>query len=251
MTLGLAAELEAARLDPLFLASKVNAARYLQDLGRTAEGLSIIDQALSLEPDSPLALQQKTVMLADLGRTEEAAALLERLRPHVQEKRLPVFFFFLAQHAVLRGRGTADTADAALANILRTSVDSASASSGDLLFVQQEVIPVLARYGMSERALNILARSASAGAVPPYDWLLLNPHLGPLRSDRRFKDVVTKARAQFDEMMQILMAARQRSELPGYLEPALSDLTRQLRLRVVLDQTACQTAAGAILSHRG
>ena len=136
------------------------------------------------------------------------------------------FFFFLSQHAVLRGRGTADAADAALANILRTSVDSASASSGDLLFVQQEVIPVLARYGMSERALNILARSASAGAVPPYDWLLLNPHLGPLRSDSRFKDVVTKARAQFDEMMQILMAARQRSELPGYLErrcPILRD----------------------------
>jgi len=230
-TLGLAAELEAARLDPLFLISKVNAAGYLQYLGRAAEGLPLIDQALSLEPDSPLALQQKTVMLVDLGETEEAAALLERLQPHVQEKRLPVFFFILAQHAVLRSRGPADAADAALANILRTSVDSATASFGDLLFVQQEVVPVLARHGMSERALKILAHSASVGAVPPYDWLLLNPHLGPLRSDSRFKDVVTKARAQSDEMMQILRAAQQRRELPGYLESALSDLTKQLRLK--------------------
>ncbi len=53
LTLGLAAELEAARLDPLFLMSKVNAAGYLEYLGRTAEGLPLIDQALSLEPDSP------------------------------------------------------------------------------------------------------------------------------------------------------------------------------------------------------
>ncbi|MCA1562811.1 MAG: hypothetical protein LC804_21925, partial [Acidobacteria bacterium] len=231
VTLGLAAELEAQRLDPLFLISKVNAAGYLQDLGRTSEGLPLIDEALTLEPDSPVAIQQKAVMLADLGRTAEATALLERLRPHVAQKRLPVLFFLLTQHAVLRSRGAADAADAALADIRRGSVDSATASSGDLLFVQQYVVPVLARHGMLERALEILARCASAGAIPPYDWLLLNPHLEPLRSDGRFQNVMTKARVQFDQMIEILTAARERQELPAYLEAPLSDLMRQLPLK--------------------
>ncbi len=72
-------------------------------------------------------------------------------------------------------------------------------------------------------------RTVKEGAIPPYDWLLLNPDLAPLRSDGRFLEVVTKARVQFEEMLAVLNEARARGEFPKYLEGPLADLIAKLR----------------------
>ncbi len=226
--LGLAAQRESLRLDPLSVIARVNGASFLASMGRTTDGLALLEEALSLEPDSPMALQQKTISLADVGRTSEAGALLARLRAYVDEDRLPELFFLLTRHSVTRAVGRNKEADDTLAKVMTEYVDPASSTSGDLAFVQQEVVPRLVRHGQREVALEVLRRTVRPGAIPAYDWLIMNPDLKALRQDSRFREIAMKAKAQFDEMLQILDEARSRGEMPDYLEQPLTELRRKV-----------------------
>jgi len=106
---------------------------------------------------------------------------------------------------------------------------ASSTSRGALLNLIVDSVPVLARFGKTEAALEVLRESVAAGTVPPYDWLLLNPHLAVLRSDARFRAVLESAKRQFDEMLAGLEEARGRGELPAYLAASLPELKRRVR----------------------
>ena len=90
-SLVLEAERQALRLDPLYLYPKINAAGFLYTLGRSAEGLPLINEALSIEPDFPYGVWRSTLVLADLGRAAEAGQNLERIKGYVAQDRLPPF----------------------------------------------------------------------------------------------------------------------------------------------------------------
>ena len=70
--LALESERQALRLDLLYLYPKVNVASFLYNLGRSAEGLPLIDEAFRIEPDFPYGVWRSTLVLADLGRAVEA-----------------------------------------------------------------------------------------------------------------------------------------------------------------------------------
>ena len=237
LDLGIAASLEARRLDPLFLYPKLNTAESLRNLGRPAEALAFVDEALRLEPDSSFGLQLKTLILVDLGRLDEATATLRRVEPFVRDKRMPALFFWTAQHAAARAGVENKTADAALDRIM-AALNDPQTSTHDLDYVQADVVPILSRNDRTERAVQILMRATQGGSMQPYDWFLLNPHLETLRTDKRFRTIMAKADAQFKELLDVLNQARVRGEFPEYLEQPLAELLTKLKAAVARQRSS-------------
>ncbi|MGH6803830.1 MAG: protein kinase domain-containing protein [Methyloceanibacter sp.] len=228
--LQLATNVEARRLDPLYLPPLFNAANALENLGRSAEGVPLIDEGLRIEPDMPFGLWEKAMLLVNLGRLGEAAELVKRLEKPTAENRFPTFLFACAQQALALEQGDTKAAEAALGQILK-AVNDPRTSSLDLGWISQAAVPFLARHGKTDTAFQILNRTLDAGFVPYYDSLMLDPRLAPLRADARFHKIQARARAQFDEVLKTLEQARDRGELPPYLEAALAGLVKKLGIR--------------------
>ncbi len=228
--LNVAVNLEARRLDPLYLNPPLNVAMNLRHLGRSAEGLPLADEVLRIEPDLPNGLWEKAMLLINLGRLDEAADLVKRLEKLTAENRVPAAELIRTQYAFALERGDTKTAEAALSEILKT-VNNPRTLSLDLEWISGEVVPFLARHGKTEVAFQILTRALEADVPLPYDWLVLDPLLEPLRADARFQKILTRSRAQFDETLKLLEQARGRGELPPYLETALANLVNKLGIR--------------------
>ncbi len=222
-TLSIEANLEAKRLEPLFQGTYLNISLYLRYLGRIAEAAIAMAEALRVEPESPTAHYGQALLQVDRGRVEEATALLKRVEAHGRENRLPVLLVHIVRHAVALERGETAAAETALAEIRRTVADPRT-SIYDVQWVYIDVVSFLARRGKNETALALLVLCAKAGAIPAYDWLVLNPYLKALQSDPRFKDVAAKSRLQFDEMLRIVNEARASGGMPPYLEQPLKVL---------------------------
>ncbi|HET9531875.1 MAG TPA: protein kinase, partial [Blastocatellia bacterium] len=86
--LALEAFCEASRRDPLFLSGPLAASGILSIQGKTKEGLSLIEQVLSLEPDMPVAFMMKAFLLLSDRRLNEAERLIEQLEKMVIEHRM-------------------------------------------------------------------------------------------------------------------------------------------------------------------
>src|SRR5262249_40527584 len=85
--LSLAAMQEAVRLDPLYLYPSINAAEMLLLLNRSEESLAHVENVLRIEPNMPQALVRKGLVLIDLGRSADLAALIATLQRQVAEGR--------------------------------------------------------------------------------------------------------------------------------------------------------------------
>jgi len=218
---------EASRLDPLQLNSNLAAAGGLALLGRTSEGYPLVDDVLKIEPDILVGQLVKSFLLLSDRRLDEASAVLKRLEPHVAAGRLHPGWYAFAQDwlAYERGVKAGDTksADAALGRLVKLAQ-----GKGDH-FPQWEtltlhVVLLLARHGQNDAALETLNARLDAGLVEPYDLLMQNPDLEPLRRDPRFQKIAARSRVKFEELMVILQEARERGECPGYLEKPLLEL---------------------------
>jgi serine/threonine protein kinase/tetratricopeptide (TPR) repeat protein len=226
----LAANIEARRLDPLYLYPPLNAALSLRHLGRSAEGLPLADEALRIEPDMPNGLWEKAMLLVNLGRLDEAADYVKRLEKLAAENRSSAAELIRTQYALALERGDTKTAEARLSEILKT-VNDPRTLSVDLEWISGEVVPFLARHGKIEVAFQILNRALEADVPLAYDWLMLDPLLKPLRSDARFQKILSRSRARFDETLKLLEQAQGRGELPPYLEAALANLVKKLGIK--------------------
>jgi tetratricopeptide (TPR) repeat protein len=177
--------LVAARaLGPLFLYPILNLAGNARYLGDPSGALALLDQALDLvEPDAPAALYHRIHALTDLARLDEASVRLEELRLHAKEGRLPAFLLRTTEHAVARARGDTAEADAVLAAIME-GLSHPDVSKQELGFIRFDVVPVLARSGQVEAALDILRRVTQGGSLAPYDWFLARPDLSVCAATR-------------------------------------------------------------------
>jgi len=234
VSVALATDLESHRLDPLYLYPMSNAAEGLHFLGRSAEALPLVEEALRIEPDFPVGLLRKTLIRTALSRNEDAVVLLKRLEGHVREQRLSSLVVQLAQHAIARAQGNTKGADVVLAQI-RTALSNPRTSGFELSYMAGDLLPVLAQHGRSDAAIEILTELVRVGVVPAYDLLVLNPQLEVLRQDTRVRPVLSKAKTQFEEMVTVLNEARGRGEFPKYLEGPLADLITKLRAEKALE----------------
>ena len=223
IALDMAASRYVGQIDPLYLHAQVFLADDYRHLGSYTEALSTIEPILETEPDFAPGLHLKSLILLELDRVTEAAELVTQIREFAAEGGLDPIYATLSELALALARGDTEAAEGILAPVLEL-VDVSTTDVHTLGVVFTRAVPLLARYGNLETALHILTRSAAAGALPTYEWLMLNPRLEPLRSDARFNEILTRARARFDEMVAVMETARSEGFFPEYLEQPLADL---------------------------
>ncbi len=229
VTLSLAAALESRRVDPLWSVPSGNAANAFLYLGQPEEALPLIDEALRLEPNAIGARLQRALILAGLRRGTEASRIVDALTSEMTAGRLSRSSFLTAQHAAFRAAGKNDAADRAFEEI-RTLAAQGDAGAWEVLGMVLDSVIFLAPYEHVESALEMVHTGMNAGTVPPYDWLMLNPQLAPLRRDPRFGRITPAAKTQFDGVSTILAQARERGELPPFLEPPLTKVVAALHV---------------------
>ena len=218
---------EARRLDPLDLTAGTNTAMEMFLQNRTRDALRVMEEMQQLEPGSPFAIMQQALILADLGRVDEAQRLLPVVRREVRAQRLVASGLPLAEQAVARTAGDGATADAALKQLI-AQIRSPSTSMWERLMLLMLTAPSLARAGRTETLIGFLEQGLDAGIAAPYDWLTTDARFAVLRQHPRYARLAAAARAGFDGMRDILDRARRRGELPAYLAEA----TRQLNATV-------------------
>jgi hypothetical protein len=174
----------------------------------------------------PFAILMDALVEALAGHGDAAVKLVARLEPVAKNGRIRSEWLELVRaYAIFEkvsreaDRGKADEAAAHLLRFAR----------GEVRFPRWEgatamVVPLLARHGRNEEALELIAARSRLGVVETYDFLSLNEDLAPLRGDPRFQSALGESRTRFDETLRILSAARGRGEYPAYLDPALDDL---------------------------
>lgn len=225
LTLALEATREARKLDPLYLYAPMFEAGNLNQLGRPAEALEMIDQnVLSIEPAMGYALWSKALILIELSRLDEAEELVNRVAAQVSQGRLMPF-----ADSTIRLELAAARKDQTLVEKLAEQVLGTPKAPFEWQLIAS-LAPTLAKHGQVDAAFRFLQRAGDAGAALPYDMLKLNPRLEALRADPRFQAILARSRARFDEMMQVLNEARARGEMPQYLERPLTGLRAQLGL---------------------
>ncbi len=229
LVLQLAVSKEAYRIDPLDLQNAAYFGMTLFQLGRTAEGLPYLDGVLSIEPDDLGTLWWKILLLADLGRIDEAASLLPKVQSRF-DAGYPPPSLWLPCALALQRKDMAQ-ADRLLEEILRRIRDPktpASLIGGAAI----QLTSFLVRHGRMDAALEILQRYLEIEATTLYDMLMLDPRLEPLRNDARFKPLREKYRENCIESMKVLARARDRGEMPQYLEAPFDELLKKLEIEL-------------------
>jgi tetratricopeptide (TPR) repeat protein len=226
--LGVAAELRSLALDPFLLDSAALAAFGLCLQGRPGEALAIVDRGLKVEPNWPKGPLMRGLALSRLGRLEEAEQELRRFEAaygaaQAYSKVRLVFKFSLAV-----AQRDEQTSDALAQRILALVLDS-RAESGNVVDLAYASAPALAHVGRPDDAIRILQRCDEVGAQINFDWLLADPDIQLLRSDPRFAKILAASRKGALMDLRILGQARDRGELPSYLNQPLDELIKLLR----------------------
>ncbi len=231
MVLSLEAVLESYRRDALYLYGGANAAWALFCLGRSAEGLPYLDQALRVEPEFAAGLLMKSFILADLGRPAEAFDALKKAQLQFTEGSLLAWEVLCAQYVLALQGEDSWSAEALLKKILER-VNDPKILPFEMDDAAEFLLPFLVRHGRMDAARSVLERDFEAGYFPIYDMLVLNPGLGPLDRDERFKPIFGKFRSDFEGWMRELAEVKSRGELPRFLESPFVDLMKKLDIKL-------------------
>jgi len=224
--LSLQASERARQLDPLELSIPLSEALTLMVIDRVDEARRRIEEVRRIEPDMPYAVLVAALVEVVAGRGDAAAGLVAELETMARDGRIrPEWLPLVRDYASLEQAsraGDRELADAVAGRLI-------SLARGEAKFPRwetatSEVAPLLARHGRVEEALNLLLYRHGIGAEENYEFLLLPRDLEPLRSDPRFRQLTDPAWIEFEELLGILAAARERGEYPAYLDPALNDL---------------------------
>ena len=219
---------EAARLDPLYLMPRLAEAGILIGLGRGPEASLLIDRVLELEPGMPVALLMRSWVLSVMNRVEEAARVAQEVGRYVEEGRIEAESYALSTAIQALDRNDLDAFLPLYEPIPQLAVDPEVPH-----WVKRYAVVMvfeLARHGQSERSLDLMELFADAdpGLIPGYDGLVLSPVYDGLRDEPRFQTMLSRSRARWDETVALFAAARERGEMPAYLDRELEDLVAQL-----------------------
>lgn len=223
--------IQSYRLDTLYLYAGANVGTYLFWLGRSTEGLYYLNEVLSIEPEFAYGLIINSFILADLGRTAEAAEVLKKVQGRIPDNSIMGSWVLCAKYILVLQQKDSRSAEALLKQILKR-VNASNTISYEIDSITQFLLPFLARYGEIETALQFLKRDLEAGYTPIYDILALDPRLEPLRRDERFQPILEKSRRDTVEWMRVLAKVKSRGELPLYLEAPFANLLEKLNIKL-------------------
>ncbi|MGA9752713.1 MAG: protein kinase [Acidobacteriota bacterium] len=229
LLLGIEAEREVLKLDPLFFLGYSFLAYPLTELGHPEEALQVLDTGLSLDPGNLGASACKGYALVEMSRTKEATALLKGLEA---SRILGFWGQFVQDDKWLLSLAAGDDRDAR--SSLKAIIAHFADPTTDWNLMQWEIaflLPSINRRFGKDAALDLLILSTNRGATMPYDMLMLRPDLKNLREDPRAKEVIAKTKAPFDLLIRILQDARASGECPKYIEKPMDNLLKDLESR--------------------
>lgn len=229
LTLALAASRESTRREPMHLNGKLFCAGILARQNQSKEGLQLIDQTLSIEPNMPVAQLMKILLLLRDHQPMEAEKSIPLLDQLVADRKLhPGIVQFV--HEWNQFEKSVSTGDSKqISESLKPMVDEARGNSPPFPrweAITGNVVGIEAGYDSVNATLETLKIRTSKGILEPYDWLLLSPELESTRKDPRFRQLLPLSRSGFQEMLATLEDAQKRNELPEYLQQPLAQLRR-------------------------
>ncbi|MBZ5587986.1 MAG: hypothetical protein LAO05_05430, partial [Acidobacteriia bacterium] len=227
-SLGLAASLHSAELNPFLFNADRSAAFNLCLLGRPGDALTLLDRVLRVQPDWVFGLLTRSSALTTLGRLEEAESTLRRCEAAANAEQLPREGWRVKRFALAVAQRDTALSEALAQQIIASVLDSrASANLVDITACS--AAPALAHMGRTDDAIRILEKSVEVGYPPPYDWLLVDPDIQLLRNDPRFAKVLAGTRDSAAMTARVFGQARARGELPSYLNQPLDQLVKLLK----------------------
>ncbi len=222
LPMALEAKREAGRLSPLFRFPLVAQASDLGRLGRASEGLSLLERLLSLDPDFHHAHTYRATLLIRSGKLEDARVSMEKMEALAKQNRLPGILV-QSTRLMLAAQAREEGIESLYQAVLRMLVDPRMPAHLVYMAIP-EVVPILARQGFRDQAIELIRLIDSRGHPPQYEWLFLDPDMESLREEPALEDILTRSRAAFEKVMTALQNARFRDELPEYLVPSFEEL---------------------------
>jgi tetratricopeptide (TPR) repeat protein/predicted Ser/Thr protein kinase len=208
----LAAVRESERLDPLYPYATAGVGYELVALNRSAEAHQHLTAVLDRDPSAALALRAERIeVLADLGRIDEAQAVLQELRRDIQMGKWPKDVSAVPELEVLAARHDPGF-DAAF-----------KAYVGSVPGTLEPLLAVLARYGKTEAAMQYLEKTADPGYAN-FDFLAADPRIDALRSDPRFAKHLTRSRMMFVELVAVLDQIKADGQFPKHFDEPLRQM---------------------------
>lgn len=231
-TLSLKATEEAIKQDPLYLNGLIFRAGILSRENRPKEGLQLIDKVFSIEPNTPIAILMKLWLLLRDHQYQEAEKLIAPVDKLVAEHKLhPGWagfthdWFDFEKNVAIKNKAEASAALQRLVSQARGEAPPFPRWES----VTGTVLGMQAQYDSVDSTLQTLSMRASKNIFEPYDWLILNKEIEPIRKDKRFAGLVERSKTEFEDMLKVLEAARARNEMPSYLESTLAQV-RSLKI---------------------
>lgn len=231
-TLSLKATEEAIKQDPLYLNGLIFRAGILSRENRPKEGLQLIDKVFSIEPNTPIAILMKLWLLLRDHQYQEAEKLIAPVDKLVAEHKLhPGWagfthdWFDFEKNVATKNKAEASAALQRLVSQARGEAPPFPRWES----VTGTVLGMQAQYDSVDSTLQTLSMRASKNIFEPYDWLILNNEIEPIRKDKRFPGLVERSKTEFEDMLKVLEAARARNEMPSYLESTLAQV-RSLKI---------------------
>lgn len=231
-TLSLKATEEGIKQDPLHLNGLAFRAGILSRDNRPEEGLKLLNQVLSIEPEMPLAILMKQWLLLRDHQYQEAEKLIGPVDKLAAEHRLhPGWvgfthdWFDFEKNIALKNKAEASAALQRLVSQARGEAPPFPRWES----VTGTVLGIQAQYDSVDSTLQTLSERAAKNIFEPYDWLLLNQEIEPIRKDKRFPGLVERSKTEFEDMLKVLEEARARNEMPSYLESTLAQV-RSLKI---------------------
>jgi eukaryotic-like serine/threonine-protein kinase len=211
-------------IDPIYLYPKFTLAALFYSEGRYQEAKKLVDEVLNIEPQLEQAIWLKGVCLSHLGKVSESETVLNEIRKMTEQQppRLPLFYFYTAEHAYYLAVGETNKVDSVVRNIHKILNDPNS-TTADHGFASVETVPNLIQQGKTEEALDMLEIAYQKGNWD-YDFLLYNPQMKKLIGNPRFNRVLAIGRQHYDEMLDVIQQARARGEWPQYLQQPVKDI---------------------------
>lgn len=208
--LSLKAAQEAHRLDPLYPYAMLAPLNIMIVSGQSKEAVTAVDELLHAQPNQPIALFYKSLILAYSGNTGEAAAIIDTLHS-MKDLRLPEAFLLTARHAVAIQSKQYKEAESFRQQILTAN------NSTTLAYHVEFGTPLLVRHGKIAEALEVLNHGFNASVVP-HDLFMINPDLKAYEKDPRFEKIISGSHENYQKVLSLLKQSKERGELPAYLE---------------------------------
>ncbi|MFN7973697.1 MAG: protein kinase [Acidobacteriota bacterium] len=216
--LAVAAYEEAAREDPLSVYEWLNMEGALYNLGRFDEAQAALSRAAALEPESGYVLERQALYLLRDRRTTEGRRIVEKLHCYVDDGRLP------EDYVGLRNLDTYLALDEGNDVVAREMLDRMR------LRGQFPTNDDLALRGFYQETIDVTvdadgqfySPNSERGSIAWwYENATQSPVFAPIRDDPRMVPLIAKYRVLYHQALDVIVAARDRGELPAYLEPVL------------------------------